>query len=243
MCTRYYIETDNELQSSIESVQSSSLTAIMQKQFGKTVTTIREVRPTDIAAVIASNKNGVRSVFPMVWGFTIPTTPSFPADNKDIKTNKDTRKSQLLVNCRVETASKKPLWRNSWLQRRCIIPASYYFEWGPPMNPLNTLTPTNGRVQSDTNKKRKGKKIKYAIRPMVEKTMCLAGLYRIEDGFPHFAVLTREPGDNIRFIHNRMPVILRSNSIDTWINPHIEIRTIDEISQAAITEMEYHEIQ
>ncbi|WP_303821627.1 SOS response-associated peptidase family protein [Ruminococcus flavefaciens] len=47
----------------------------------------------------------------MVWGFTHKSTP------------------KLLANCRVETADSKPLWRGSWYRRRCVIPASWYYEW------------------------------------------------------------------------------------------------------------------
>ena len=58
----------------------------------------------------------------------------------------------------------------------------------------------------------------------------------MENGYPHFAVLTREPGESIRFIHNRMPVILRADQINDWINPEAKP---EEIIQEAITEMEF----
>ena len=47
----------------------------------------------------------------------------------------------------------------------------------------------------------------------------LCGLYRIEEGLPVFVILTREPGESIRFIHDRMPLILPENSIGDWIRP------------------------
>ncbi len=47
----------------------------------------------------------------------------------------------------------------------------------------------------------------------------LCGLYRIEEGLPVFVVLTREPGESIRFIHDRMPLILPEHLIDAWIMP------------------------
>ena len=54
-----------------------------------------------------------------------------------------------------------------------------------------------------------------------------------------FAILTREPGEEIRFIHNRMPVVLEANQIDVWINPEASPEVI---VQTAITKMEYMEI-
>jgi putative SOS response-associated peptidase YedK len=49
----------------------------------------------------------------------------------------------------------------------------------------------------------------------------LAGLYRIEEErglrYPVFTVLTKEPGEILSKIHNRMPVILPEDAIDDWI--------------------------
>ena len=40
-----------------------------------------------------------------------------------------------------------------------------------------------------------------AIMPKAGELTCLCGLYRLEDGYPHFVVLTREPGESVAFIH------------------------------------------
>ena len=69
--------------------------------------------------------------------------------------------------------------------------------------------------------------------------MYLAGLYRIENGYPHFAVLTREPGDRIRFIHDRMPVILKRDNIDAWINPQSRMEIIENLAMTSLTDMDY----
>ena len=54
----------------------------------------------------------------------------------------------------------------------------------------------------------------------------MAGLYRIEEikgiKVPVFTILTREPIEEIRFIHDRMPVILPKDSIREWVNPTIK---------------------
>ena len=102
----------------------------------------------------------------------------------------------LLINARSETASVKPAFRESWAGRRCIIPASWYFEW-------EHLTGTDG--------KKTGRK--YMIQPKGASAARLCGLYRIEDGLPVFVVLTREPGEAIRFIHDRMPLIDRKSVV------------------------------
>ena len=109
----------------------------------------------------------------------------------------------LLVNARTETAAVKPAFRDSWNGRRCIVPATCYFEW-------EHLTGQDGR-------KKTGRK--YMIQPRGTSVTWLCGLYRIEKGLPVFVILTREPGEAIRFIHDRMPLILPGHLIGAWISP------------------------
>ena len=62
----------------------------------------------------------------------------------------------------------------------------------------------------------------------------LCGLYRIEEGLPVFVILTREPGEGIRFIHDRMPLILPENCIGDWIRPDTKP---EELLGDALTDM------
>lgn len=64
----------------------------------------------------------------------------------------------------------------------------------------------------------------------------LCGLYRIEEGLPHFVILTREPGEKIRFIHDRMPLIMPEQMIDSWINPG---RKPEELLEYSLTDVIY----
>ena len=43
--------------------------------------------------------------------------------------------------------------------------------------------------------------------------------YRIEDKYPVFTVLTREPSEELSRIHDRMPLIMPEDKIDEWISP------------------------
>ena len=109
------IDPDNttkpELRPIIEEANRSALKERIVNKLGRPMVTEGEVRPTNIVPVIAPNRSGARTVFPMVWGFTLP------------------RSSSPMVNARMETASTKPTFKESWERRRCIVPASYYFEW------------------------------------------------------------------------------------------------------------------
>ncbi|SCZ81297.1 SOS response-associated peptidase [Pseudobutyrivibrio xylanivorans] len=201
MCTRYALDiTIDELREIMEVAEHSPLTMKFIDTHARPLVTDGEVRPTDIVPVIAPNSKGVKSVFPMQWGF-------MARDNK-----------RTLFNARVETAGEKPTFKDAWQSHRCIIPAAYYYEWEHLKNP-------DGKVQTGD---------KYAIQPTGSTTTWLCGLYRIEEGYPVFVILTQEPTEELGKIHDRMPVMLPKDKIEQWINPASNPR--DLISQA-LTDM------
>ena len=211
MCMRYYMELSPELRPYIDRAFHSPLKDRMVAKLGRPLKTEGEVCPTDIAPVIAPDNNHSPTVFPMIWGFTNPRERGKP-----------------LVNCRVETAGFKPFWKESWQRRRCIIPCSYYFEWEHYM----------------TIKGQKKAGQKYMIQPTGALITYLAGLYTIEEAngikVPVFTVLTREPGEEISFIHDRMPVILGKENVENWMDPQ---SNPVEIVKTALTDMYYEKVQ
>ncbi len=180
MCTRYWTEESPELRAIVEEMKRSPLAARWQRKTG--IRTYGEIRPTDVAPVIAPDRAGNRAVFPMKWGYT---------------------GRSLLLNARTETAAVKPTFREDWQRHRCIVPASWYFEWE--------------HLQGNDGRKHIGDK--YMIQPRDSSMTWLCGLYRIEEGLPVFVVLTREPGEELRFLHDRMPLILPEQYIGEWIRP------------------------
>ena len=124
------------------------------------------------------------------------------------------------MNARSETAAEKPTFREDWRRHRCIVPASWYFEW-------------SHFIGSD-GKKHTGDK--YMIQPKDTAMTWLCGLYRIENGLPVFVVLTREPGEGIRFIHDRMPLIMPEKLVKEWIRPDGKP---EELLRYALTDMIY----
>ena len=195
MCCRYYIEETTEMQAIVSDMMRSSLVRKWNELFP--IKTYGEMSPTDIVPVIASNRNRQRAVFPMKWGFTGKT---------------------LLMNARVETASIKPTFRDAWKSHRCIVPASYYFEW-------EHLIGINGKTKTGD---------KYAIQPQGSSMTWLCGLYRFENDMPFFVILTREPGEQIRFIHDRMPLILPEYLVNAWIDPDADP---DELVKETVTDV------
>ena len=200
MCGRYWVEETTELHSIALEMNRSPLVRKWHRTTG--IKTRGEIRPTDVVPVIAPNRSGDRAVFPMKWGFT---------------------GKSLLMNARSETAGSKPTFKESWERRRCIVPASWYFEW-------EHLRGNDGRIRTGD---------KYKILPKDSAVTWLCGLYRIEEGFPVFVVLTREPGEGIRFIHDRMPLILPERYIDDWILPGTKP---EDLLSEALTEMRFEKV-
>lgn len=205
MCCRYYMELSPELRPYVEEARHSVLASRMSDKYCRPFTGSGEIRPTDITTVLAPDKQGKRAAFPMFWGFT--------------------GKSSYIFNARVETADRKPTFRDSWNKSRCVIPASCYFEWQHLVSP-------DGRKQTGD---------KYMIQPKNSTRTLLAGLYRLEekDGLllPHFTILTREPSEELRFIHDRMPVILPENAVSAWLDPGTSLPAVKEIAVHSVTEM------
>lgn len=200
MCTSFYIRHDEkEIKEIIEWLQGS----LLFRKFieaGKEVKTCGEIRPTNIVSVIATSRDRKRTMFPMQWGFHLNGRSP-------------------LVNARTETAAEKPTFKEAWAKHRCIIPASWYFEW-------EHLIADNGRKKTGA---------KYSIRPKGSDMTWLCGLYRMEDGLPAFTVLTREPSAELRRIHDRMPLILPKEKIGDWIDPDADPR---ELLQYSLTDMD-----
>ncbi len=202
MCTRYFMDRDETVIASIiDAALATRLAGKFQIDMSRPMKTSGEVRPGDVAPVLAPNKNGERTVYPMKWGFTVTVEG----------------KEKPVVNARIETASIKSLFSEAWAKHRCIIPASWYFEW-------EHIKDAYGKENV----------IRYAIQPDGASITWLGGLYRIEDGFPVFAIITKAPTEELSRIHDRMPLILPEESINEWIRPDTKP---DDIIPYALTRM------
>ena len=210
MCTWFYADKAT-LSPIITKAQQLPLADTIRNTMSRSAEMSGNIRPTDMAAVFAPNKQGNMAVFPMIWGFTVEQS------------------SKPLINCRIETADQKPVWKDSWFRRRCVIPASWYYEWGIPPSEVGFR---------NRNEQRSIKKEKYVIQPEGANITYLAGLYRYEEHcgmqVPVFSILTRESAAPVRTIHDRMPLILGKDNLKEWIrpdgDPHI-------IAERALTNM------
>ena len=200
MCCRYWTDESPELRPIVEEMNRSPL---MRKWQDKAkVKSYGEIFPTDVVPVIAPNRSGLRTVYPMKWGYS---------------------GKSLLMNARSETAAEKLTFRDDWARHRCIVPASWYFEWE--------------HYPGSDGKKHTGDK--YMIHPKDCAVTWLCGLYRIENGLPVFVILTREPGEALRFLHDRMPLIMPEELVTEWIRPD---RKPEELLPRALTDLDFEKV-
>ncbi len=118
---------------------------------------------------------------------------------------KDPAIGNRMINARAETVAEKPAFRGAFRRRRCLLPADGFYEW-------------QGRGRG---------KQPYFIRLRDEGLFGFAGLWEHWEGPDHSAVesctlLTTEPNDLIRQIHDRMPVILSPEDYACWLDPSVE---------------------
>lgn len=100
--------------------------------------------------------------------------------------------SGVVINARGETALDKPMFRKSVLERRCVAPTTGFYEW-------------------DKSKQ------KYLFRLPESVTLYLAGLWNSFAGEERFTILTTAPNDTIINVHDRMPVLLRPEEVEPWL--------------------------
>ncbi len=111
MCCRYYILPKDVAWDPIREGAEHARVMRRFREAGLSLKCQGELRPADLAPVLATNREGGQSYFPMRWGFRLEG------------------KGGLLINARSETAAWKPSFREAWRSHRCAVPASGYYEW------------------------------------------------------------------------------------------------------------------
>lgn len=106
-----------------------------------------------------------------------------------------------IINAREETVDQKPTFKKSFMEKRCIVPANAFFEW----------------------KEEDGEKVKHKIYLRERPIFSMAAIYdsfKDKEGKPFtaFSILTTRPNPLVSKIHNRMPVILKLEDEQAWLD-------------------------
>ncbi len=147
------------------------------------------IAPTQIIPAVLESE-GERIVNALRWGLI----PSWA---------KDASIGSKMINARSETLAEKPSFRNAFKSRRCIIPASGFFEW---------------------LKKGSGAKQPFYFYLKDKDVFGFAGLYEEwldrESGelIETCTIITTEANEVLEPVHERMPVILKAENYDLWLD-------------------------
>lgn len=142
---------------------------------------------------------------------------------------KDISMGARMINARAETVHTKPSFRNAFKQRRCLILSDGFYEWA-----------------GDT-----GSKQPYFLNIDGEQPFAFAGLWERWDdqgkrpgGYRSCAIITTAASNCMRHIHHRMPVILKPEVYQQWLDP--KFQNIDELQEILkhmiITELASHPV-
>jgi len=114
-----------------------------------------------------------------------------------------------MINARAETVAEKPFFRYALKKHRCLIPADGFYEWG----------------------KKSGNKYPVYIKLKFGEPFGFAGFYNFwesPDGsmIPTYTIITTGSNELIMPIHQRMPVIIKKEEEDQWLDPALENKGI-----------------
>ena len=144
------------------------------------------VCPTTQVHTVTSD-GGSRRLRPMRWGF-LPHWYKSPADGP------------LLINARSETIAEKPAFRAACRERRCLVPATGFYEW--------TKDPD-------------GKRLPWYIHHSDGETLAFAGVWQVwekgDEPLTTCAVVTTSANASMSRIHHRMPVVLDAKDWALWL--------------------------
>ena len=181
MCGRYFLDTLPEL---------------LQTQFKVHKFPVYparyNIRPSEQIPIVALDPDGQRVAFDARWGLV-------PSWAKDVKIG------YKMINARGETAAEKPAFRSAFKSRRCLIPASGFYEWEPYA----------------------GAKRPVVFAPPADQALALAGLWeRWRDPGGEMVVsttiVTCAANDLVAPVHDRMPVLIEAENVEHWLSGSVD---------------------
>lgn len=183
MCGRYFLDAS---------------IADIEHFIGPLVSNIRlkaryNIAPQQPVPVVRQNNQGQRSLDLLRWGL-VPAWSAGPQSRFS------------MINARAETVAEKPAYRNAFRYRRCVLPASGFYEW---------------RAAG------KAPKQPFVIRRRDQQPLLLAGLW--EDwsdshgnALSSCSIIVTNANSAIASIHQRMPVLLQQDDLARWLDPKIQ---------------------
>jgi putative SOS response-associated peptidase YedK len=148
-----------------------------------------------------------RRLAPLVWGL-VPSWSKQPTGGAR------------MINARVESVAEKPAFRRAFTLRRCVLPADGFYEWYVPAGAGSESSGRASRV----------KKQPFFIHRADGARLAMAGIYEIwrdpakdrDDDTAWLrtcSVITTQATDAAGHVHDRMPMVIRPEVIERWLDP------------------------
>jgi putative SOS response-associated peptidase YedK len=176
MCSRYFLDADGNIIAYTFRVPAD---ASLRRRYN--------IAPTQLAPVVRA-RDGARELASLRWGLVPPWANALTVGTR-------------MINARAEGVADKPAFRDAVRSRRCIVPATGFYEWkGAP-----------------------GRKQPYAITLPDRSLFGFAGLWETwrpaaGEAVETFTIVTTDASAAVAGIHDRMPVILPREAEDAWLS-------------------------
>lgn len=159
------------------------------------------IAPTEFAPIITSQDGNVELTQARWW--LVPSWAKEPSTQFK------------MFNARSETIESSKAYKKPFAQKRCIAPASGWYEW----------------------KNEGGKKVPYYVHAN-EQSMAMAGVYDVwekgESPLVSYSVLTTAAPESMQFLHDRMPLLLNEDQYQTWLQSDADISEVKAILKPQI---------
>ena len=186
MCGRYYSKSDKQKIAEAFRVKASDSLIIFPSY---------NVAPQTFQPVIRINDDGKREIVKMRWGLV----PFWAKDEK---------MAYSTINAKAETVATTAAYREPFKRRRCLVPASGFYEW----------------MKLDAKNKQP-----YAITVTGQDVIAFAGVWdtwkdkTTGEMLETFSIITTDPNGLMKpeqgpAIHDRMPVIIEPKNYDRWLD-------------------------
>ena len=139
---------------------------------------------------VVVDANGQNELKLMKWGLV----PSWA---------KEAKVGYKMINARSEGIETKPSFRHAYKSQRCLVPANGFYEWQKS---------TTGKTP-------------YYITLANQDILSFAGLWEYwqqPDGqsLETYTIITTQANSDMEYVHDRMPVIVKPQQEDDWLNPN-----------------------
>jgi putative SOS response-associated peptidase YedK len=175
MCSRYFLDADGNV-----------IAYTFRVAADERIVKRYNIAPTQDAPVIRAFGTG-RELAMLRWGLVPPWAKELAAGTR-------------MINARGESVETRPAFREAMKARRCLVPATGFYEW----------------------KGVAGRKQPFAITLPDRPLFAFAGLWeswrpRGADPVETFTILTTDPNETVSQIHDRMPLILPKEAEEAWL--------------------------